>query len=257
MGPKMEHGMKQKLKPYLLPVRKVLRDGLDPYFWRLSKEEYEHTLAKVTTIEEVAAQLPRYKGCGHYKNLIAAQQPNEFRKLANKVLELNPKIVVEIGTAYGGTLFYWSRILPELRLLVSIDLPGGPYGGGYPIQRSRLFELFVADRPQVRLELLRVNSQLEETKRKLTTLLDDRPIDFLFIDGDHRYEGVKKDYELYAPLVRPGGLIVFHDIRPDSIFREVKVYQLWNEIVASGAQTEEIVQEPYCGHFGIGILTQG
>jgi hypothetical protein len=33
----------------------------------------------------------------------------------------------------------------------------------------------------------------------------------LFIDGDHRYEGVRRDFEMYSPLVGAGGLIAFHD----------------------------------------------
>ena len=37
--------------------------------------------------------------------------------------------------------------------------------------------------------------------------------DFLFIDGDHT--GVGRDYEMYRDLVRPGGLIAFHDIVAD------------------------------------------
>jgi predicted O-methyltransferase YrrM len=36
-------------------------------------------------------------------------------------------------------------------------------------------------------------------------------IDFLFIDGDHHYEAVRREYQLYAPLVREGGIIGFHD----------------------------------------------
>lgn len=37
------------------------------------------------------------------------------------------------------------------------------------------------------------------------------PLDVLYIDGDHTYEGVKADYELHAPMVKPGGVIFFHD----------------------------------------------
>lgn len=36
-------------------------------------------------------------------------------------------------------------------------------------------------------------------------------IDVLFIDGDHRYEGVKKDIENWLPFVKKGGVIFFHD----------------------------------------------
>lgn len=38
-----------------------------------------------------------------------------------------------------------------------------------------------------------------------------KPIDLLFIDGDHSYEGVKADYENWAPYVKKGGFIAFHD----------------------------------------------
>lgn len=45
-----------------------------------------------------------------------------------------------------------------------------------------------------------------------------QPLDVLFIDGDHTIPGVTHDYATYAPFVKPGGLIVFHDVirRPDN-----------------------------------------
>jgi hypothetical protein len=42
---------------------------------------------------------------------------------------------------------------------------------------------------------------------------EDGTIDAIFIDGDHRYEAVKEDYELYFPKIKSGGLIFFHDSR--------------------------------------------
>jgi hypothetical protein len=77
----------------------------------------------------------------------------------------------------------------------------------------------------------------------------------LFIDADHRYDGVRRDYELYSPLVRDGGLIAFHDIRPNVQDAETQVYRLWDELKAKGLRCREIVTEPYCGWFGIGVVT--
>lgn len=37
------------------------------------------------------------------------------------------------------------------------------------------------------------------------------PFDMLFIDAGHLYDDVRADYHDYAPMVRPGGLIAFHD----------------------------------------------
>jgi len=39
----------------------------------------------------------------------------------------------------------------------------------------------------------------------------DRPIDLLWIDGDHRYEAVKTDFELFSLQIKKGGYIIFHD----------------------------------------------
>jgi hypothetical protein len=41
----------------------------------------------------------------------------------------------------------------------------------------------------------------------------ERKIDFLWIDGDHAYAGVKKDIEDWLPLVRGGCFVCFHDYR--------------------------------------------
>lgn len=40
----------------------------------------------------------------------------------------------------------------------------------------------------------------------------DQKIDFIFIDASHDYEDVKKDIEDWAPFIKPGGIIAFHDV---------------------------------------------
>jgi len=46
-------------------------------------------------------------------------------------------------------------------------------------------------------------------------VLQDIKIDVLFIDGDHSYEGVKKDFELYSKILSDNGLIIIHDTDGD------------------------------------------
>ena len=41
--------------------------------------------------------------------------------------------------------------------------------------------------------------------------LQSKKFHFIYIDGDHRYEGVKIDIEAWYPKVRKGGLICGHD----------------------------------------------
>lgn len=39
----------------------------------------------------------------------------------------------------------------------------------------------------------------------------DRKFDFVFIDGAHNYDDVKKDFTLWLPKVKPGGVFFGHD----------------------------------------------
>lgn len=57
-------------------------------------------------------------------------------------------------------------------------------------------------------------------------------IDYLHIDADHNYDGVKLDWDLYRPLVRPGGLISLHDTVNER--EPCGVPRLMREIQAAG-----------------------
>jgi len=39
----------------------------------------------------------------------------------------------------------------------------------------------------------------------------DRKIRFLWIDGDHSYEGVKSDFDLFSPFLADGAIVALHD----------------------------------------------
>ena len=42
---------------------------------------------------------------------------------------------------------------------------------------------------------------------KAAKLIEDNSLDFAYIDGNHQYEFVKKDIELYYPKVKKGGIV--------------------------------------------------
>src|SRR5688572_8584818 len=64
------------------------------------------------------------------------QVRSEILGLAQRVQQLQPRTVVEIGTATGGTLFIWCALAHPDATIVSIDLPGGIHGGGYPYWKT-------------------------------------------------------------------------------------------------------------------------
>jgi predicted O-methyltransferase YrrM len=78
-------------------------------------------------------------------------------------------------------------------------------------------------------------------------------VDFLFIDADHTYEGVKRDFELYSTLVAEGGLIGFHDIAPVAPTIDYGVRRFWEELKPN-YKWQEIIADPRQRGFGIGLI---
>ncbi|MCK5085065.1 MAG: class I SAM-dependent methyltransferase [Candidatus Pacebacteria bacterium] len=158
----------------------------------------------------------------------AFQKIKELSPLISLLKKRKLNIVVEIGTAKGGTFYAWCKIAQPEAVIVSVDLPGGPFGGGYTLNDIKKFRKY--KRKKQKLFFIRKDSHKQDTKKELIKLLKRTEIDLLIIDGDHKYSGVKKDWKLYSPLVKKNGLVVFHDILFHPKVPKCKVDKLWNEI---------------------------
>jgi predicted O-methyltransferase YrrM len=157
----------------------------------------------------------------------AKQKPRELAGLVKLVRAQRPKTVLEIGTLHGGTLWAWCRAASPEATIVSVDLPGGEFGGGY--NDALAHRLRTYPRSSQVLHLLRADSHSPKTLAEVKRLLPG-PVEFAFIDGDHTYRGVKQDFEMYSPLVAPGGLVAFHDTLPHNADTECGVDLLWAEL---------------------------
>lgn len=189
------------------------------------------------------------------------QERSEIRGFLTMIAKARPRTIVEIGTSNGGSLFLLARVAAPDAVLVSIDLPHGEFGGGYPSSRSILYRSFASH--DQRIELLRADSHDPATLDAARTVLGGREVDVLFIDGDHSYAGVKKDFDMYAPLVRHGGIVGFHDIVPaspsgptprnDDVLQAGEVPSYWAEL-RTAHDVSEFVEDWDSGRFGIGAI---
>lgn len=119
---------------------------------------------------------------------------------------------VEIGCYAGGSA---SLVCQRKNTnIFSIDL-GTPISPEIPIKNIEKFNIF-----NNHYEYIQGDSQKIETIEKLKTFID--YIDVLFIDGDHSSNGVKNDFELYSPMVKNGGYIVFDDYNDYKFSPEVR-----------------------------------
>src|SRR5258708_13424561 len=170
--------------------------------------------------------------------ILMAQARSEILQLAKILQAFGPKRSLEIGTNYGGTLFLLCSLSPSDAKIISVDLPFGPFGGGYPQRKAPLFRRF--PRGGQKLQLLRADSHSAETKKRVMGILDGEEVDYLILDGDHGYGGVQQDFQMYSPLVRSGGIVAFHDIvtyrresncQVEKFWREVKLLYRHREII--------------------------
>jgi cephalosporin hydroxylase len=179
----------------------------------------------------------------------AMQKVGELESLLVELLKSRPRVIVEIGAGRGGTSWAWSK-LASVNLMVTIDLPDGPWGGENKPETFR----YIADNTYATHHYLAGNSRSEEVRARLLEILKGREIDFLFIDGDHSYEGVKSDYEMYSPLVGSGGLVGFHDICVHPPELHCHVHEFWQELIKDNpAEKGEFLEEP-SNWAGIGWL---
>ena len=141
------------------------------------------------------------------------------------------------------------KIMASLKT-ISIDLIQGIHGGvneEKTLKRNNFFKELYGNR----CTFIGGNSHDLLTLNTLKEKLDGDFIDFLFIDGDHTYEGVKQDFNMYKHLVKPGGWVSFHDINDTERHRKRNVYvgKLWDEL--EGNKKEFNINSDWAG---IGVI---
>ena len=152
--------------------------------------------------------------------------------------------LLEIGSSFGGTLKRMAAVMPKGSQIVAVDMPAdetpkflNPVDSlketcGQLCKLGANVELFLGDSQ---------NSKIVEAVSAYG------PYDFIFIDADHTYLGMKTDWENYGPM---GRIVAFHDIGGNI----PGCTKAWEEIKASGVHTEEYTDQNNDHRFGIGIV---
>lgn len=131
------------------------------------------------------------------------QIPKKMRNKRDPMMDLVPSdahVVVEIGSQIGSWASRAARDLPDQCKIYCIDPWFGDTGELNLRSWCKHVGSWLGDRV----------IGLRGTSLEVAPYFDD-PIDFIFIDGDHRTESVKTDLRLWEPKVRTGGVIVGHD----------------------------------------------
>ncbi len=180
----------------------------------------------------------------------AIQISEELTQLVAVLRESEPRNVMEIGAEEGGTFWLWCQVADGVK--ISLDKPDGETGSwkfADPAalhERTERFKKFSDN-----VHVITGDSHSPLMLARTRSILAGELLDFLFIDGDHTYDGVKKDFQQYRELVRRGGLIAFHDIKNTEShrYRGCFVGDFWAEL--EGNKREFIAASEWGG---IGVI---
>lgn len=182
-----------------------------------------------------------------------SQIPEEFNELLKFYKAIKPKNVLEIGSLLGWTLKRFVQNSDKGTNIISVDLPVRDFVGSadFRVDQQEYGHLILwkkwAKEAGVNLFVVPQSSFEPNTLEQVKSITPS--LDFLFIDGNHMYEAIKNDFYMYSPLVKPGGIIAFHDI---AVNEEGGGSRFWNEIKKDYKHKEILKSDK--GLMGIGVL---
>jgi len=157
---------------------------------------------------------------------------------------VRPKITVELGTQGGLSFFTFCQSIKENNIdgvAYAIDTwEGEEHTGKYD---ETVFE---GVQSHARKEYMGFAYLLRMLFQEAIHHFENESIDLLHIDGLHTYEAVKEDFETWYPKVKPGGIILFHDVY--ARIMDFGAWKFWQELMEQHSTFE------FRHGFGLGVL---
>ena len=140
---------------------------------------------------------------------------------------LRPRVIVELGVHGGFSYSVFCQAVQRVQLAArcfAIDTWRGDEHAGY--YGDNVYDAVCVHNRRYDSFSRLIRSDFSDACGAFT----DGSIDLLHIDGCHRYEAVRRDFETWLPKLSNRGVILFHDIAEYS--EGFGVYRLWGELCA-------------------------
>jgi len=146
--------------------------------------------------------------------------------LVEPISKLKGELVgVEIGVCLGATTETFLNQVPNIRHIYAVDnYPAFVdwNGGDINEERQQLMKEHAVERLTTFGDRVIFKYQSSIDFANLLSVTKQEFFDFVFIDGDHSYEGSSADFEAYYPLVKKGGIFAGHDIVLPGVSKALK-----------------------------------
>ena len=151
-----------------------------------------------------AAKEGRSWGGAMWMGIKIWKYPTDLQLYQELIWELKPRLIIETGTAFGGSALYFAHLLDALGSgkVVSIDLE--PVKNSYP-RHPRI--AYIGGKSSTAPETL---LEVRAWVYGLADVLIGRPT-LIILDSDHAKDHVLDELNIYAGLVPPGSWLVVED----------------------------------------------
>ena len=142
------------------------------------------------------------------------------------VASLHPGLLVELGTHYGESYFGLCQAVQTSQIpcrCFAVDTWHGDQHAGFYAD-----DVFAEVNAYNQQTYASFSTLIRATFDQASAQFERSSIDLLHIDGLHTYSAVKHDFDTWFPKVKPGGIVLLHDITVRHA--DFEVWRLWDEL---------------------------
>lgn len=176
--------------------------------------------------EEMSIYLPPSVRHFYPRHMVFSTWVDHIQFGYDLVEAVKPEMLVELGTQGGLSYFTFCQSVQEhdlSTLCYAVDTwEGEEHTGAYDES------VFTMVNDYNRRNYPGFSYLLRMYFKEALDHFDEESIDLLHIDGLHTYEAVSEDFQSWYPKVKPGGVILFHDIK--ARMKDFGVWRFWDEI---------------------------
>lgn len=177
--------------------------------FRDQREAWIQDLERNAALQERGMEFVRETAPFHYSYLFewmgrpVIQFPQDLMAMQELIWRLRPGLIVETGVAHGGSLVFYASMLELLGgdgRVVGIDVDIRSHNRK-ALEEHPMFR---------RIDLLEGSSTDPGIVSKVEDMARGRDV-LVCLDSSHTHDHVRRELELYSPLVRKGGYVVVFD----------------------------------------------
>lgn len=142
------------------------------------------------------------------------------------IQELGPNLVgCELGVKEGHNLRHLLDNTSNIKLTYAVDPWKSYVDGDWGVQSQELVTGWKNTAMEVLNDHMNKITVLEMSSADAVAHIEDNSLDYIFIDGDHSYEAVLKDVNLYWSKIKQGGIFAGHDWNLSNVTRAVTEFR--------------------------------